>query len=111
MPPARTILCIVGGVGFWLWPFLCGLVWLVRDFKPGGAQGGLSTFQGWLCFLAPTVAFIYHLCIAEMKWSRLQFVIGVIIQAGALIAVIVLSSYTDGGFLVAPFARAYAART
>jgi hypothetical protein len=102
MHTARTILKIVGGVGFWLWPFLCSLAWLFRDFKPGGAQGGLSSFQGWLCFLAPTVAFIYYLCAADMKWSRRLFVVGVIIQVALLIAIVTLVSFTDGGFLVAP---------
>jgi hypothetical protein len=102
MRTARTILRIAGGVGFWLWPFLCGLAWLFRGFKPGGPQGGLSTFQGWLCFLAPTVAFVYYLCVAEMKWSRRLFVVGVIIQLGVLVAAITLSCFTDGGFLVAP---------
>jgi hypothetical protein len=99
---ARIILRIVGGVGFWLWPFLCGLAWLFRGFKPGGAQGGLTAFQGWLCFLAPTVAFTYYLCVAEMRWTRRLFIVGMIVQAGMLVTVITLSSRTDGGFLVAP---------
>jgi hypothetical protein len=101
MRTARTILRIVGGVGFLLWPFLCGLAWLFRGFKPGGAQGGLTAFQGWLCFLAPTVAFTYYLCVAEMRWTRRLFVVGMIAQAGMLAAVITLSSCTDGGVLVA----------
>lgn len=102
MRTARTILRITGSIGFWLWPFLCGLAWLFHGFKPGGAQGGLTAFQGWLCFLAPTVSFIYYLCVAEMRWSRRLFVIGIIVQAGMLVAVVTLSSCTDGGFLVAP---------
>jgi len=102
MRTLRNILSVIGGICFWLWPFLCGLAWLFRGFKPGGAQGGLTAFQGWACFLTPTVAFIYYLCVAEMRWSRRLLVIGIIVQAGMLVAVFILFSYTDGGFLVAP---------
>ncbi len=102
MRTARNILRIVGGVDFWLWPFLCGLAWLFRGFKPGGPQGGLSTNQGWLCVIAPTVAFIYYLCIADMHWSRRLFVVGIITQAAFLMATITLVAFTDGGILVAP---------
>jgi hypothetical protein len=103
MATARTILRIVGAIGIWAWPFLCGLAWLFHDFKPGGAQGGLTTVQGWLCALAPTVAFIYYRCVAEMRWTKRLFAVGVLAQFSLLLSVIVLVSATDGGFLVAPF--------
>jgi len=103
MRRAQNILRIVGAVGLWFWPLLCGLAWLFRGFKPGGAQGGLTLAQGWLCVLAPTVAFIYYLCVAEMRWTKRLFAVGVLVQFPLLLSVIVLVSATDGGFLAAPF--------
>lgn len=103
MRTARNILRIVGAVGLWLWPLLCGLAWLFRGFKPGGAQGGLTVVQGWLCVLAPTTAFIYYLYVADMSWTKRSVAAGVLVHCALLISVVVLVTATDGGFLVAPF--------
>jgi hypothetical protein len=103
MRTARTILGIVGSIGFWAWPLVCGLAWLFRGFKPGGPQGGLTALQGWLCALAPTVAFIYYLCVAELRWTKRLLVFGMVVQFPLILSALVLVCATDGGFLVAPF--------
>jgi hypothetical protein len=98
MNKARTFLRLFGGIGFILWPLLYGLAWVFARSD----RIAFSSFQAWLTFLAPFAAFIYYLYVTEMKWSRLIFVVGLIIHAGVFFALLTLMAFTDGGFLVAP---------
>lgn len=103
MPTSLNILRIVGVIGAWVWPLLCGIAWVFRGLSSlDGGQIVLSTAQGWLCFLGPMVAFIYYLCIADMKWSRCLLVVGIIVHIAMLLVILTFVAFTDGGVLVTP---------
>ena len=66
MPTIRTALGVFGFVGLLAWPVLSFVVWVFHDWKPGGAQGGLSLFQGWFCALCLVTVSAY----AQMTMLR-----------------------------------------
>jgi hypothetical protein len=98
----RITLGFVGVIGFAIWLILSALAWLFDGFKAGGAQGGLSTWQNWLCALAPAAAFIYYAWIAAFPWTRRIFIIGGVLHLILLLAVVTLVTFTDGGFVTLP---------
>ena len=77
MPTIRTALGVFGFLGLLAWPMLNFIAWVFHDWKPGGAQGGLSLFQGW-------------------------FRLGVVLHVALFVAVSTLISFTDGGFVILP---------
>jgi hypothetical protein len=98
----RTALGVLGGIGLLVWPILSLIAWLFHGFKPGGAQGGLSAFQGWFCALALVAVSAYYIAVAESTWSRRMFGFGVGFHTALFIAIAILISFTDGGLLIAP---------
>jgi hypothetical protein len=102
MRALRIMLGFVGVIGLVIGLMLSVLMWLFHGFKPGGPQGGLSAWQGWLCALAPAAAFFYYACIAAFPWTRRLFVIGGVLHLILLFAVVTLVSFTDGGFVTLP---------
>lgn len=102
MHKTRTALGVLGGVGLFAWPALSFIAWLFHDWKPGGTQGGLSAFQGWYCALSLFAVSAYYVAVAAAEWSRRLFIFGVALHAALFIAIVILISSTDGGFLIAP---------
>jgi hypothetical protein len=102
MRTAGCILRVVGVVGFWFWPLLCGIAWAFVGIRPETAQTVFVTFRGLIWFLAPMFTFVYYLCLVDLKWSRRLLVIGMLIHLCLLAAIITLSASTDGGILVTP---------
>lgn len=102
MQKIRTALGVLGGVGLLAWPALSFIVWVFHDWKPGGAQGGLSVFQGWFCALSLVAVSAYYIAVATAMWSRRLFGVGVVLHAAVFVAVVTLISSTDGGFVIVP---------
>ncbi len=102
MKKIRTALGVLGGIGVFAWPALSFIAWLFHDWKPGGAQGGLSAFQGWFCALSLVAVSAYYIAVAASEWSQRLFVTGGVLHTALLISVVMLISSTDGGFLIAP---------
>src|SRR5205823_7875008 len=102
MKKIRTALGVLGGIGVFAWPALSFVAWLFHDWKPGGAQGGLSVFQGWYCALCLVAVSAYYVAVAAVEWCRRFFIVGLALHAALLMAVVMLISSTDGGFLIAP---------
>lgn len=76
--------------------------WVFHDWKPGGAQGGLSLFQGWLCALCLVAVSAYYVAVSAAEWSRTLFRLGVVLHVALFVAVLNLISVTDGGFVILP---------
>jgi hypothetical protein len=102
MKKIRTALGVLGGIGVFAWPTLGFIAWLFHDWKPGGAQGGLSAFQVWFCALSLMAVSAYYIAVAASQWSRWLFVTGAALHTALLISLVILISSTDGGFLIAP---------
>lgn len=101
MKKIRTLLGVFGGIGVFAWPALSFIAWLFHDWTPGGAQGGLSAFQGWFCFLSLVAVSAYYIAVAASEWSQRLFFTGAALHIALLISVVMFST-TDGGLLVAP---------
>lgn len=99
---SRIALGFVGGIGLALWLMLSLLVWFFRGWTPGGPQGGLESWQGWLCVLSPSAVFGYYCYVAAFPWSRRVFAVGLALHVALFGAVLILITYTDGGFLAMP---------
>jgi hypothetical protein len=84
------------------WPALSFVALLFHDWKPGGARGGLSAFQGWFCVLSLMAVSAYYIAVSACDWSRRMFIVGAVLHAALVVAVVMLISFTDGGFLFAP---------
>jgi hypothetical protein len=102
MPTIRTALGVIGFVGLLAWPVLSFVVWVFNDWKPGGAQGGLSLCQGWFCALCLVTVSAYYVAVSAGEWSRTLFRLGVVLHVALFVAVITLISFTDGGFVILP---------
>jgi hypothetical protein len=102
MPKIRTALGVLGVIGLFAWPVMSLVVWLFHDWSPGGAEGGLSSFQGWFCALCLVAVSAYYIAVAAVDWSRPLFGLGALLHATLLVAVVILISFTDAGFLILP---------
>jgi hypothetical protein len=102
MHKVRTALGFLGVLGLFVWPILSLLVSLFHGFKPGGPQGGLSSFQGWFCALSLVAVSGYYIAVAGGPWNRRLLRVGAALHAALLIAIFMLITSTDGGFLIAP---------
>jgi len=102
MPKIRTALGVLGVIGLFVWPFIGFVVWEFHDWKPGGAEGGLSSFQGWFCALCLVAVSAYYIAVAAVDWSRPLFRLGTVLHATLFVAVAILISFTDGGFVILP---------
>ena len=102
MKKIRTALGVLGCIGVFVWPVLSLIAWLFHDWKAGGAQGGLSTFQGWFCALSLVAASAYYIAVAAAKWSKGLLITGGASQTALFITVAMLISSTDGGVFIAP---------
>lgn len=102
MQKIRTALGVLGGIGLFAWPILSLLAWLFHGFKPGGAQGGLSAFQGWFCALSLVAVSGHYIAVAGVTWSRWLFGVGIALHTALFVAIVMLVSSTDGGFVIAP---------
>ena len=102
MPTIRTALGVFGFVGLLAWTVLSFVAWVFHDWKPGGAQGGLSLFQGWFCALCLVTVSAYYVAVSAAEWSRTLFRLGVVLHVALFVAVITLISFTDGGFVILP---------
>jgi len=102
MPTIRTALGVFGFVGLLAWTVLSFVAWVFHDWKPGGAQGGLSLFQGWFCALCLVTVSAYYVAVSAAEWSRTLFRLGVVLHVALFVAVLTLISFTDGGFVILP---------
>ncbi len=102
MKKLQTALGVLGGIGLFAWPTLSFVAWLFHVWQPGGAQGGLSAFQGWFCALSLVAVSAYYIAVGVSAWSRQLFIGGAVLHTALFIAVVMLLSCTDRGFLIVP---------
>ena len=102
MKKVRTALGVLGGIGLFAWPALSFIAWFFHDWKPGGAHGGLSAFQGWFCVLSLVAVSAYYIAVAASEWSQRLFIVGGVLHTAVLVSVVMLISCTNGGLLFAP---------
>ena len=102
MPKIRTALGVLGFVGLFGWPVLSCVVWVLHDWKPGGAKGGLSLSQGWFCAVCLEAVSAYYIAVATVDWSRSLSRLGVVLHAALFVALATLISFTDGGLVILP---------
>lgn len=103
MTTLRRILGFLGFAGGVLWFFFSMLVLMFRGFKAGGPQGGMSGLQWFLCLGAVMFGFIYYAVVSMSQWTRPLLIVGGVIHVAALIAIVSILSFSDGGFIIAPF--------
>ena len=102
MPKIRKALRALGFVGLLGWPVLSFVFWVLHDWKPGGAKGGPSLFQGLFCAVCLEAVSAYYIAVAAVAWSRRLSRLGAVLHAALFVAVITLISFTDGGFVILP---------
>ena len=93
----RPTLAVLGAIGLGAWPILGALAWFFHGFKPGGVQGGLSMWQGWICEFALVVVSAYYLVLACRSWSRTLFAVGIVLHLVLSLAVFLPGNRRDGG--------------
>lgn len=102
LPMIRTALGVLGSLGLLIWPTLSFLSLLFHNWKPGGSQGGLSVYQSGFCALTLISVSAYYVWVAKTEWRAGLFGAGIVLHMALFVAIVMLASFTDGGFLIAP---------